>query len=169
MPAPAAALHRAVDVLYSDHHAWVHGWLRRRLGCTHQAADLAHDTFLRAMLAPTLSELREPRAWLTTVAHGLMVNHLRRQDLERAYLEALAAQPAPLAQSPEERAMVLEALHALDALLDGLPVKARAAFLLSQLEGLAYADIATRLGVSVSMVKKYMLQAMTHCMGVEGP
>lgn len=61
--------------------------------------------------------------------------------------------------------MVLETLHEIDALLDGLPPKARSAFLLSQLEGLKYADIATRLGVSVSMVKKYMLQAMTHCMG----
>ena len=54
-------------------------------------------------------------------------------------------------------------------LLDGLPARARAAFLLSQLEGLAYADIAQRLGVSVSMVKKYMLQAMAHCMGVGRP
>lgn len=165
----AAALQQQIAGLYCDHHGWLHGWLRRKLGCTHQAADLAQDTFVRALLAPRLDELREPRAWLTTVAHGLMVNHLRRQDLERAYLEALAAQPVPHAPSPEERAMVLETLHEIDALLDGLPPKARSAFLLSQLEGLKYADIATRLGVSVSMVKKYMLQAMTHCMGVAAP
>lgn len=169
MPADAAALQQHIQALYCDHHGWLHGWLRKKLGCTHQAADLAQDTFVRALTAPRLDELREPRAWLTTVAHGLMVNHLRRQDLERAYLEALAARPMPLAPSPEERALILETLCEIDALLDGLPPKARSAFLLSQLEGLKYADIACRLGVSVSMVKKYMLQAMTHCMGVALP
>jgi RNA polymerase sigma factor (sigma-70 family) len=155
--------------LYSDHHHWLHDWLRRKLGCTHQAADLAHDTFLRVLLAPPRDDLREPRAWLVTVAHGLMVNHLRRQDLERAYLDALANHPPAFVPSPEERAVILEALCQIDALLDGLPHRARSAFLMSQLEGLAYGDIAARLGVSVSMVKKYMLQAMTHCMSIERP
>ena len=158
-----------VAELYTDHHSWLHGWLRRKLGCTHRAADLAHDTFLRVLSTPKLDEIREPRAWLRTVAHGVMVNHLRRQDIERAYCEALAAQPETLAPSPEARALVLEALLQIDALLDGLPPRVRRAFLLSQLEGLTYADIAGQLGVSLSMVKKYMLQAITHCMQVERP
>jgi RNA polymerase sigma factor (sigma-70 family) len=155
--------------LYTDHHAWLHGWLRKKLGCTDRAADLAHDTFLRALTTPALSELREPRAWLKTVAHGMMVNYLRRQDMERAYYETLAAWPEPLAPSPEERALIIETLMQIDALLDGLSPKARKAFLLSQLEGLSYADIAVQLEVSVSMVKKYMLQAMTHCMQIALP
>jgi RNA polymerase sigma-70 factor (ECF subfamily) len=163
----AADPHLQLRALYTEHHGWLHGWLRRRLGCAHHAADLAHDTFVRALLAPRLDDLREPRAWLSTVAHGLMVNFLRRRDLERAYLESLVAQPVPLAPSPEERAMILETLHQIDDLLRGLSPRTRSAFLLSQLEGLTYADIALRLGVSVSMVKKYMLQAMTHCMAVE--
>lgn len=169
MSAAESTIQQQVHLLYSDHHSWLHSWLRRKLGCTHQAADLVQDTFVRALLAPRLEELREPRAWLTVVARGLMVNHLRRQDLERAYLEALAAQPVGHSPSPEERAMILETLHQIDTLLDGLPPKARSAFLLSQLEGLKYADIAARLDVSVSMVKKYMLQVMTHCMGVALP
>lgn len=157
----------SVADLYRNHHGWLHAWLRRKLGCTHRAADLAHDTFVRLLKPGALSELREPRAFLTTVAHGLMVNHLRRQDIERAYLEALAARPEPLAPSPEERALILETLEQIDAVLDGLSQRARTAFLLSQLEGLSYADIATRLEVSVSMVKKYMLQAITHCMRID--
>ncbi len=156
----------SIAELYRDHHGWLVGWLRRKLGCPHNAGDLAHDTFLRVLMSPGIDEIREPRAWLTTVAHGLMVNHLRRKDLERAYLDALAAQPEPLSPSPEERALVLETLVEIDAMLNGLPSKARHAFLLSQLEGLTYAEIAGRLGVSVSMVKKYMMQAVTHCMRI---
>lgn len=152
--------------LYTDHHTWLQGWLRRKLGCLEQAADLAHDTFVRAMTTPKLEEIREPRAWLRTVAHGVMVNHLKRQDLERAYCETLATQPELTAPSPEERALILETLMQIDALLDGLSPKARRAFLLSQLDGLTYAEIAVQLNVSVSMIKKYMLQAITHCMQI---
>lgn len=40
----------------------------------------------------------------------------------------------------------------------------RQAFLLSQLEGLTYAQIAGQLNVSVSSVKKYMARATEHCL-----
>jgi RNA polymerase sigma factor (sigma-70 family) len=140
------------------------------MGCADNAADVAQDTFVRILSRPLdWHTLREPRAYLSTVAHGLMVNQLRRQAMERAYLAALAARPDDVMPSPESRALVVEALVEIDALLDGLNPKARQAFLLSQLEGLPYAEIAQRLDVSLSMVKKYMLQAVTHCMQVERP
>lgn len=157
----------SLTTLYRHHHGWLQGWLRRKLGCSEQAADLAQDTFLRLLGRPlAIDQLLEPRAYLSTVAHGLLVNHLRRRDLERAYLEVLAQQPEAMAPSPEERALLLETLCEIDVMLSGLPPKVRQAFLLSQLEGLPYAEIAGRLGVSLSMVKKYMLRAMTHCMGI---
>lgn len=39
----------SITELYQDHHGWLHGWLRKKLGCSHQAADLAHDTFMRLL------------------------------------------------------------------------------------------------------------------------
>ncbi|WP_416390945.1 sigma factor [Alloalcanivorax xenomutans] len=38
-----------VAVLYSDHHGWLLGWLRKKLGCSQHAADMAHDTFVRVL------------------------------------------------------------------------------------------------------------------------
>lgn len=167
MSAANSTVPHAMHALYSDHHGWLQGWLRKKVGCGFDAADLAHDTFLRVLTAPRLDEIREPRAFLITVAHGLMVNFLRRRDLERAYLDALAAQPEILGSSPEERAIIVEALVEIDTMLKGLAPKVRQAFLLSQLQGLRYAEIAARLDVSVSMIKKYMLQAITHCMRIQ--
>lgn len=40
--------------LYLDHHDWLAGWLRGRLGCSQDAADLAHDTYLRLLGRPRL-------------------------------------------------------------------------------------------------------------------
>lgn len=152
-----------VRTLYCDHHGWLLGWLRRKLGDAHEAADLSHDTFVRILTSRDVAGIREPRAFLATVAGGLVANHYRRRVIEQAYLEAISLLPEPQAPSPEQRAIVMETLLEIDRMLDGLPSKARRAFLLSQLEGLTYAEIAVQLGVSLSMVKQYMRRATQQC------
>ncbi|THF56862.1 sigma-70 family RNA polymerase sigma factor [Pseudothauera rhizosphaerae] len=160
MDAPAGT----VTDLYRQHHPWLLGWLRARLGCPHNAADLAHDTFLRLLgNRRPVERLDEPRAYLTTIARGLVIDHWRRRDIEQAWTEAVAHLPEAQAPSPETRALAVEALLRIDAMLDGLRPKVREAFLLSQLDGLGYREIGTRLGVSERMVKKYMAQAMLAC------
>lgn len=150
--------------LYREHHSWLRLRLQQRLGCAFDAADLAHDTFLRILARRDLADIREPRPYLATVAKGLMVNHLRRKTLERAYLESLASLPEALQPGPEARYLLLETLLEIDALLDGLPARVRQAFLLSQLDDLTYSQIAEHLGVSLSSVKQYMFKAIRHCM-----
>ena len=166
MPAAETALHRDITALYTTHHGWLQGWLRRRLNHAGDVADLAQDTFVRLLTAPAApaeAPLREPRAYLATVARRLLLNHLRRQSLEQAYLQALAALPAPQAPSPEQQLAILQALQEIDAMLDGLPPKVRAVFILSQVEGLTYAAIAEELGMGLRSVKRYMAQAMAEC------
>ncbi len=60
--------------------------------------------------------------------------------------------------------MVLETLHEIDAMLDALPPLVKRAFLLSQLNGLKYQDIADQLDVSLITVKRYMKQAFVQCL-----
>ena len=163
MPAPEPLALEDITTLYRSHHGWLRGWLWRRLGCPSQAADLAQDTFIRLLGRTGIALGGEPRAYLATIARGLVIDLQRRAAIERAYLEALAALPAPLQPSLEERAIVLEALAAIDAMLDGLKPAVRQAFLLSQLEGLTYAEIADELKVSVRTVNNYMVQALERC------
>lgn len=162
-----ATLPQQIEVLYRSHHSWLCGWLHRKLGSRSDAADIAQDTFIRLWVGSRtlkLDALREPRAYLTTVAKRLVVNHFERQSLERAYLASLHLLPEALAPSPEERAILLETLHEMDALLDELPAKVRTAFLLSQLEGLSYDDIAAQLQVNVRTVTRYMAQGFRQCL-----
>ena len=159
-PAP----HADIRALYIDHHAWLLGWLRKRLHHGDSAADLAQDTFVHILGKPErLQELRQPRAWLSTVAHGLLVDRVRRQRVERAYLEAIAHLPEAEVPSPESQLILLQTLARVDALLDGLRPKVRMAFLMSRLEGLSYKEIAERLAISLSSVEKYMATAIRHC------
>ncbi|WP_236200624.1 sigma-70 family RNA polymerase sigma factor [Pseudomonas pseudonitroreducens] len=152
-----------VQSLYSDHHGWLHNWLRGRLGNAADAADLAQDTFLRVLLRPERVELHTPRAFLRTVARGLVIDHWRRQELERAYLDALAHLPEAQVPSAEEQHSILQLLENIARLLDGLKPKVRNAFLLAQCEGMPHARIAEELGVSVRSVERYIAEALFHC------
>lgn len=163
-PCAATALRQQVlHRLFGDHHGWLLGRLQARLGCRHDAADMAAETFVQIVALPDPQAIREPRALLTTIAKRLIYASWRRRDLERAYLEALALQPEALEPSPEERALAMETLLAVDALLDGLSPRARAAFFYSQLDGMKYADIATLLGVSTIRVRQYVAKGLKLC------
>ncbi|MCP3751723.1 sigma-70 family RNA polymerase sigma factor [Pseudomonas sp. SBB6] len=161
MPAPD---HAALHALYSEHNGWLKNWLRARLGNASDAADLAQDTFIRVLNARNADTIREPRSYLGAIAHALMIDKFRRKALEQAYLDELALRPERVAESPESRLLILEALLAVDQMLDGLGERTRTIFLTVQLEGLSYVATAERLGVSVTTVKKHLIRAMTHCL-----
>jgi RNA polymerase sigma-70 factor (ECF subfamily) len=123
-----------VEILYCDHHDWLRGWLRRRLGNAADAADLAHDAFLRLITRPAsrgFDSSAEARGYLRAMAQGLCINLWHRREIERAWLDTLAAQPEDYAPSVERQAIVLEALREIGALLLDVPPKAARAFLMS--------------------------------------
>jgi RNA polymerase sigma factor (sigma-70 family) len=157
------ALHNEVHALYSDHHGWLYGWLCRKLGDSFVAADLAQDVFLRVLLRRQPVQAREPRALLSTIANGLVIEHWRRRELELAWLETLAAMPEPEEPSPESRLIFLETLMEIDRVLDALKPAVRTAFLLAQLDGLSCPQIAERLGVSLATAERYIAKALRSC------
>lgn len=156
---------------YINHNAWLCAWLRRKIGYssgdTLDAADITHDTFLRLLLKKDIETIIEPRAYLTKIAHGLLVTRIRRQDLEKAYLDTLIHLSPTEVPSPEMRLIVLETLVSLDDMLDGLPPKVRNAFLMLHLEGKSYTEIAEKLEVSTRTVGNYIAKAIFHCMRIK--
>jgi len=166
MSAVETAMQQQMRALYCEHHGWLLGWLRRKLGCGHHAADVTQDTFLRILGSrDALLGMREPRAYLVTTAKRLLIDQARRDRIEKAYLEELAllAASAPFAPSAQDVMQTVQALMQIEAALDGLSVKARQAFLLCYLEGCTHAVVAAQLGVSTKMVQKYLIQALAHC------
>lgn len=157
-----------VASLYTQHRPWLLGLLRQKLSCDQKAMDMVQNTFLKLLLKrDKVKEISEPRAYLSTIAYGLINDHWRRQHLERAYLASLEQLPEDFYPSAEQRYEALELLITLDTMLDRLDERPREAFLLSQLEGWTYRDIASHIGVSERMVKKYMAQVMLQCLKIK--
>lgn len=153
----------SVHSLYSHHHSWLNAWLRSKLGNAADAADLAQDTFVRLLQRREQLELNAPRAFLRTIARGLVIDHWRREELHRAYLEALARLPEAQVPSVETRELLMELLERIAQMLDGLKPKVRRAFLLAQCEGLSHKEIAEHMGVSLRSVERYVADALYHC------
>ncbi|MEK6351981.1 MAG: sigma-70 family RNA polymerase sigma factor [Burkholderia cenocepacia] len=144
-------------------YAWLKSKLQRRVGSPADAEDLAASSFAELAGMQDLTAVRDARAFLTVIAQRLTYEMWRRRDLERAYLETLAHREEAVTPSAESMAEVTQALLLVDQALNGLSPNAKSAFVMSQIDGLTHAEIAERLGVSVSMVRKYIAQALTQC------
>lgn len=153
----------AVQNIYEQHHSWLHGWLKGKLHNACDAADVAHDTFVRILGGRHAAQIVEPRDYLATIARGLVIDRYRRHAIEQAYKQTLAERPEATAISEEDKAIIIETLVAVDKALSGLGERARQIFMLSQIEGLTYQQIADQLKVSLTTVKKHMIRALTEC------
>lgn len=151
---------------FLEHYDDLLRFLVRRVGTVERAADVAQDTYLRlAGISDGTGAIVDPRAYVFRVAGNIAIDTLRRDGRIQSRTSGEDAaldvpDPAPLGDA------VLagrERLRLLDAALAALPPKAAKALLLSRVEGLTHARIAARLGVSESMVGKYLVQALRHC------
>ncbi|MFZ5875583.1 MAG: sigma-70 family RNA polymerase sigma factor [Nitrospirota bacterium] len=154
-----------VGRLYGDHHGWLFEWLRKKLGCSHHAADLAQDTFTKLLAMPVLPLLREPRAYLLVTANRLLINQHHRRKVEDETLRTMAILAEDQsAKSPEDIAAARELLgRVLVMLATELDDRPRRAFLMVRVDGLSYGEAARQLGVSESSVKQYLAKVLVHC------
>jgi RNA polymerase sigma-70 factor (ECF subfamily) len=112
-----------------------------------------------------LRQIREPASFLFTTALNLLRDrarsaHVRHEALTVPAEEAQLVCPAPQVErvvDGEQRIRVLEAA------LSELSPKCRAVFVLFHFDEMPQREIADRLGLSVSMVEKYVKQALNHC------
>jgi RNA polymerase sigma-70 factor (ECF subfamily) len=161
--ANTACKQQNISTLYQNNHRWLSGWLYQKLNCSEQAADLAQDVFLRLLNRASVVVPKEPKAYLSSIARGLVIDHWRRNEIEQAWLASQAQLGEQFELSAEDKLQLLETLNIIDKLLSELKPKVRQAFLLAQLEGLTCPKIALRLGVSLATVERYLAKALRHC------
>lgn len=166
---PAAAATIDVSALYASHSDWLRDWLRRHTRCSYRAADLAQDTFCRVIEAGP-EPVRDPRNYLSTVARRILIDDIRRREIERAYLAVHAARVGDADHvTPERITEAAQLLEAILRLLETLPEKARQAFMMIRFDGLRYSDAGRQLGISERMVKRHVAKVYAHCYTIVYP
>ena len=140
----AAGRVAALGELYEVASAKIFGLALWRTGSEEDAADVVQDVFVRiAEQGARLANVRNPRAWIMTVAHRAAIDVVRRRS--RRQTEPLEDCPYLLAAA-ENGERTLEATQ-VSALLAGLPDTHRVVIYLKHFAGCTYAEIGGIVGV----------------------
>lgn len=143
-------------------------YLRRKDRGGEEAEDVAQEAFARFHRAGHDLAAPDARPLLFVIARNIQLDRwksasreARRGAPEDVY--DLDSGPYALASATprvDQQLIDRQNLAAAAAAIRALPPKTRDAFLLHRFEDLTYAQIARRLGISVSMVEKHIAEAL---------
>jgi len=161
-----------VEKLTRQHSATLVRFFARRMKNREDAEDIAQAAFMRLYTLDDPEELSNAKAFLFQIAANLSIDQLRRKVLHQNYLDREGAKVANDGSSVvngffdnislEREMEARETLSFIYQSLEALPQNPRQAFILNRAKGLTYGEIAEQMGVSVSSVEKYILEALKH-------
>jgi len=127
------------------------------------AEDLIQDAFIKMQeYCQKGGEVRRPESFLVRTVQRLALNATRDEHHElysEERVENLTSliDPNP---TPDEVLAGDECLERMREVLDAVSRRTRDVFFLQRIDGYSYAEVAERLGISVSSVEKHMASAL---------
>ena len=136
------------EALFVEHRSRLFRYLCRAVGHEETARDLTQDVFVRVTRAPVpVTAEPEVRAWLFSIARNLALDHHRRQ------------QRAPEQTAPESRPASQDVVVEVNTALAALPAVDRDVFLMREVAGLSYSEIATACSLTPDAVRSRIHRA----------
>jgi RNA polymerase sigma factor (sigma-70 family) len=145
----------------------------RMLGSLAEADDAVQDAWLR-LSGSRAGEVENLRGWLTTVVARVCLNmlrsrHLRGEEPLEAHVPDPVVGPEP-GLRPEEQALLADSVGlALQVVLDTLNPDERLAFVLHDLFGVPFKDIAVMVGRTPAAARQLASRARRRVKGAEIP
>lgn len=152
-----------VSELAAKQFSRLRGYLRRRVRNADDVPDLIQEVFLRLLRVPSHEVIRVPEAYIFTIARHVAQQHKLQVgvgDLTVELEEALAELRCGTEVDPVLQASAQQCLEGLNTVVEHMPAKVQATFLMCRRDGLSMDEIAERLGISRPMAKKYLVRAL---------
>lgn len=146
--------------LYRTHFSSVRRWVRNLGVLPGDVDDVVQEVFLVAMRRLPEFDGSSPRAWLFAISRRTAGNH--RRSRARAGAREEQSQPPGEPERPDRVAMLREAHHALQGMLDQLAEDQRLVFVLFEIEGMRAAEVASALSISEKLVYSRLRSARGH-------
>src|SRR5579872_398723 len=156
--------YRLVEGLAEDCGHDLVRFIAKRLRSVADARDVAHEAYMRLLRVKRRDLIRDPRAYLYRVAANVLYEFELKRKAESAGL-ALWSDNHPPDMDPGQLEHSVEQLflgQRIEVVLSQLPPKCRAVLILCRRDGMTYDEIAARIGISPSMVKKYLARGLRH-------
>ncbi|PHZ85208.1 RNA polymerase sigma factor [Paremcibacter congregatus] len=147
-----------------EYQKGLHRFIYAKVKCQDVAAEITQETFLRIMRLDRPEELEYPQAYLYRVAHNLVIDKQRRDNLKvidgSVDLDVEACEGTEA--SPEECLDYKQTHEDFLRAFEELPLRPRQVFYLRRYENLKVSQIAEKLGISTRMVHKHMTNSLAH-------
>lgn len=147
------------------HEPALRAYLSKRFPALPDHDDLVQETYVRTLRAHEGGRVPCARAFLFTTARNAAIDLFRR-GRARAHAEISDVTVLPLLDEASGVSESLEREQRLEVLLEAilaLPERCRQVMMLRHLNGLAYKEIAERLGISPETVKVHMIKGVKDC------
>jgi RNA polymerase sigma-70 factor (ECF subfamily) len=125
--------------------------------------DLEQEVYLRLLRLDQVHLIRNPRAYVLRVAANVVADHGRRLANRMHDEPPEADRFIEDGSGPFENFLWRQRFERVQRAVGALPERCRRALILHRRNGLTYDEIAAELGVSRSMVKKYLKKALLLC------
>ncbi|HEX2176322.1 MAG TPA: RNA polymerase sigma-70 factor [Nocardioidaceae bacterium] len=148
--------------VFEEHRRTLFGIAYRMLGSVADAEDVVQDAWLRWSSVRT--EVEDPRAYLARTVTNLALNHLTKASVQREQYvgpwlpEPLVTEPDPAGDTERAESVSLAMLVVMETLS---PLE-RAVFVLKEVFGYPYAEIAAVLDRSEASVRQVGHRARSH-------
>ena len=153
-----------IERLFREHNEALVRFLRGRLGSRNEALEVAQEAYVRLLSLDQPGAVSFLRAFLFKTAANIAIDRRRRdQSYDRVTQGGQLFAEFAESRTPERLVAGEQTLRRLSGLIESLPAKCQAAFVMSQIHGLDAATIAARLGITDSMVRKYVVRALLRC------
>ena len=151
----------AFDIVHATFNARLFGFLARLSRRREIAEDLLEETWLRLVAhARRLEADTRLGPWLFTVARNLHVSYWRSRALDEASTAGgIGLWPAPMPDSPFERAAANELESRIESALAMLPIAFREVLLLVAVEGLRPSEAALVCGLTPEALRQRLKRA----------
>ena len=147
------------------HEPALRAYLSKRFPALPDHDDLVQETYVRTLRAHAGGRVPCARAFLFTTARNAAIDLFRRRR-GNAHEEISEFSVLPLLEEAPDLTETVEREQRLEVLLEAilaLPERCRQVMMLRHLDGLAYKEIAERLGISPETVKVHMIKGVKDC------
>ena len=151
-----------MKALVNQYQRTLLGFFIRRSRNSWDAEELTQEVFCKILRREDIAHNDYTDAYIFTIAWSVLRDRLRRErvrqnDMHIEFDEDLAKEDLV---SPDENLKGEQAYTLYVSLLNSLSPRVQEVFILSRYECMTYGQIATRCGISLSAVEKYMIIAL---------
>ena len=146
-------------------------FIAKRVRNDADARDLAQEAYIRLLRVERQDLIRDPRPYLYRVAANILSEFELKRKAEVAGLTRWSevnradvdSDQSACLDFLEGEAATLHLRQSFEAVLGQLSPKCRAVLILHRRDRMTYEEIAAKIGISKSMVKKYLGRGLRHC------